>query len=198
MGKNHCIYNSEWSKEFTWVRPGGNRFDAYCILCKKSFSITGQGKTALKTHSRGKSHCGLEKQLVQQPTFHFPKKNVVPVVAKDVSPAVIDKEPQSQDNPQDTAEVTRNVSGLYIKSDVIKAEALYSLAIISSHSSLRTGETIASIFPILFPDSEIAGRFKSAKDKISYITTFGWGPYIAERTIEKINRADFFALSFKF
>lgn len=62
MAKRPTRFNPDWKNEFSWVDSvPGDIYRAYCKLCKKSFSIAGQGYTKVKDHIKNLKHVESEK-----------------------------------------------------------------------------------------------------------------------------------------
>lgn len=51
------MYNNSWNKIYPWINsvPRDN-FSAYCTLCKKSFSVSARGESAVKDHAKTELH----------------------------------------------------------------------------------------------------------------------------------------------
>lgn len=79
---------------------------------------------------------------------------------------------------------------------VTKAEILYALAQIVTKGSLREFELVAELFPIMFPDNNIAKKFSMHKNKLSYVITHGLGPYLQEELTMYVQKQEYFAISF--
>ena len=41
--KRKCVFHSEYSEEFKFIKPGKNCYEAFCGLCNSSFTI-GSGR----------------------------------------------------------------------------------------------------------------------------------------------------------
>ena len=65
MPKGNCVFNRLWLEQAeyrSWIEEcKGDRFSAYCKLCKKQFEVKATGESAVKKHSTGKKHLELEK-----------------------------------------------------------------------------------------------------------------------------------------
>ena len=51
-------------------------------------------------------------------------------------------------------------------------------------------------FPEMFPDSEVAKKFQSSKNKIGYYITFGTAPHFRSLLLQVIRNSPFFAVMF--
>ena len=80
--------------------------------------------------------------------------------------------------------------------DVAKAEIIYAFCQIKEQASLRCFADLSDCLPIMFYDSEIAKKFKMHKDKLSYVITYGLGPYIQKELAYVVKSCKFFAISF--
>lgn len=66
----------------------------------------------------------------------------------------------------------------------LKAEILWTLKVASSNFSFASSNDNDSLFQEMFPDSEIASKFKMARTKNTYLLNFG----IAEHIVEELKR----------
>ena len=48
--KRKCVFHSEYSEEFKFIKPGKNCYEAFCGLCNSSFTIGSGGKSDLIRH----------------------------------------------------------------------------------------------------------------------------------------------------
>ena len=62
------------------------------------------------------------------------------------------------------------------KADVLNAEVLWALKILTSHYSQRSCEDTDKLFKNMFPDSQIAQNFQCGRTKCSYLICFGLAP----------------------
>jgi hypothetical protein len=79
------------------------------------------------------------------------------------------------------AKHSTGLSSLMIKDSVTRAEIIWALNSITTHGSLRGSAAASDLFPLMFPDSDIASRFRMQKDKIAHVITYGWGPFFEEQ-----------------
>jgi len=93
--------------------------------------------------------------------------------------------------------VNRSCMSNYLnRDDVTKAEIIWAMDGIMNHSSLRGRANSASLFPIMFPDSDIARRMKIQKDKTAYVITYGLSPYFQELLSSTVQNCPNFTISF--
>jgi len=88
-----------------------------------------------------------------------------------------------------TSNIQHTSSGnFFLKDQVTRAEILWALNGIMCHSSLPGSANCTSLFPLMFPDSEISSRFGMQKDKNSYIVTYGLGPYFQNQLSSTVQK----------
>jgi hypothetical protein len=80
--------------------------------------------------------------------------------------------------------------------EVLKAEIIWALKIAGSHLSFNASNEVSGMFKLMFPDSEIAARFRCGEDKVAYMISFGLGPYFSSALKENIHNADEYVLLF--
>lgn len=83
-----------------------------------------------------------------------------------------------------------------VSEGVSKAEILWCIQSVMSHKSLRVAASDVSLFPMLFPDSEIATNMRLQKDKISYISVYGLHPYFFDQLVFELNQQEWIVLGF--
>jgi hypothetical protein len=88
------------------------------------------------------------------------------------------------------------VENFMVKDEVTRAEIIWALNSVMSHTSLRGSANAAHLFPLMFPDSEIASRFQMKKDKAAYIVSYGLGPYFQNELSSMVQKCDHYAISF--
>lgn len=54
----------------------------------------------------------------------------------------------------------------------------------------------AELFPLMFPDSDIASKFKMQKDKNAYVVTYGLCPFFQDQLASTLKTCKFFSVSF--
>ena len=67
-----------------------------------------------------------------------------------------------------------------VRDDVTRAEIIWALHGIVTHSSLRDRSSAAELFPLIFLDNDIAKKVKLHKDKITYLVTYELAPHFQE------------------
>ena len=77
--------------------------------------------------------------------------------------------------PQDNATPRSQPSleGHVTKDNVLKAETLWTLKLITSHYSFNSSKDTSQLFSAMFPDSQIARQFACGERKAAYCCAFG-------------------------
>ena len=83
-----------------------------------------------------------------------------------------------------------------VKDSTTRAETMWALNSVMSHSSLRDSATASELFHLMFPDSDIAASFKMQKDKAAYVVTYGLGPFFQDQLSDIVRKCKFFSISF--
>lgn len=95
-------FNERWLLDDTfrtWLKPmPQDKFSAYCIICKTSFSLSNMGKQALKSHMGGKKHASSVKfsQFSSSLSSYFKKEHSNSEVTKNLNS--VDNTPATNTN----------------------------------------------------------------------------------------------------
>ena len=146
--KNSCLFNENWLQKprfKDWLRKDlCSSRKARCTLCSKGFDISNMGMSALLSHQKGSRHIQLANHGNTMNAYLTPTK------LKDSDRA--DKQPSSS-----------AVSSLAVRSDVMKAEIIWVLKVVSSHFSFNSCSYINDVFKLIFSDSDISSQFSCGK-----------------------------------
>ena len=85
---------------------------------------------------------------------------------------------------------------LIISEEVLHAEVLWIIKVITNHYSFSSCQIISCLFSKLFLGSQIAQSFSCGATKCAYLACFGIYPYFHELLIEKIHVVKYYSLSF--
>lgn len=206
MSAKRTVFNKLWldDPEFAvWLKEvKGSAHDAFCAVCKTTFSLSNMGKQAVKSHASSAKHL----KQVNAPKVHvytmdeFMKAGLtVNQASSSVSIipeiATSSNEDQSQplsglpsdnlseasvSNVEHPEHITLPIIGLnkYVTTDqVTTAEIIWALKCVTSHYSLNSSKDVKEVFQLMFPDSNIARKITLGSTKMSYILTFGLAPY---------------------
>lgn len=95
-----------------------------------------------------------------------------------------------------TEKPSSSTSSFFNKENVSKSEIIWALNKVVCHFSLRDGERSSKLFPVMFPDSTVAQKFSMHKDKLSYVLTYGLGPFFQNELAMMVKKCDYFSISF--
>ncbi|KAJ8031243.1 hypothetical protein HOLleu_27914 [Holothuria leucospilota] len=192
-----CTFNNEWFSKphySQWLAKCVDPSKAKCTLCAKSFDISNMGEAGLKSHMKSSKHQKLVSSSSDASTrpialYLTPstssKRQDVPTTST-VSP--------SKSVP--STSTTANISSHFTTDTVLKSEVLWTLKVVESHYSFHSAENSSDLFALMFPDSEIASRFKCGENKTAYLSTYGLGPYFKSLLKEKVKMAGSYVLLF--
>ncbi|GBO06800.1 hypothetical protein AVEN_273300-1 [Araneus ventricosus] len=71
----------------------------------------------------------------------------------------------------------KTINKYFLNDQVTKAELLWCLRTVMTHSSFRSNSDLPDICKLMFPDNEIAKKFKMKKDETLYTICFGLAPF---------------------
>ena len=95
-----------------------------------------------------------------------------------------------------TVPVSSSSTSLIISEEVLHAEVLWVIKVITGHHSFSSCTDISLLFSKMFPDSQTALSFSCGAIKCAYLACFGMYPYFHELLIEKIRAVKYYTLSF--
>ena len=189
-------------------------FYFFCQVCQKKIDLSNMGETALTKHMATQKHSNLVRQRLAQtsgllsswvrPTPHGSGETLPDESTQSMPEGPSDSPHQENqeniDNPGPSiSSNTKEQSTLnqwVSEESVLKAEILWNLHCSVNHLSYRSNTHTSAIFAKIFPDSNIAQKYSCAKDKCSYLTTFGIAPFFYENLTKKVGEADFYSISF--
>jgi len=92
--------------------------------------------------------------------------------------------------------VTGSVQSFAARDEVTKAEVLWTLKSVMSHQSYNSATGLNDLLMRMFPDSDIASKFRLGADKMAYIVKFGLAPYFYEELVSELNFAEHYVIAF--
>lgn len=189
-----CKYSAKWLKDQTipkidkWLREDPkNPSVAVCIKCKSTFSVEHNGIGAVRKHAQGLGHIALTDDNQTTIEFPAPPNSSSNLLA---TPAIATTSRKSDVIP------AAQVSSYMLSEGVMRAEIIWAIDRVMRHFSLRDGEESSSLFPFMFPDSDLASKFQMKKDKLAYMATYGIGPYFQNQLSKVVASCPFFCISF--
>ena len=143
-----------WSK--------ANKTKAHCKLCHKTFDLTCGGATALD--QKGKKYQPQEKTCKADAigTFFSPQSSSKSSQSGSAN-AVCSSSPR---------EVSTSLLSFVVDENTLNTEIMWCLNVVKSHYSLRSCDSFKNLFKCRFPDSAIAEKFSTRKDKARYLIVF--------------------------
>ena len=198
-----------------WLQEdSSNLFFFHCKVCKKSCSLANKGIGALKTHMKGDKHrekmkliCGSSSQDTIISHFKPLQKNREQVAAASGSSVSLPSSPSTSDvpisslsvppppSPSPVCQSQSTIQQSICKDDVLKAEILWAIKVISDHYSCASSEKTGKLFTKMFPDSQIAKKFACGSTKCSYLIKYGLAPYFMGDLKKKLS-SKLFVVSF--
>lgn len=179
------LHNEEW-KYIKEVESNPNV--AFCKLCSKSFSLSNMGKRAISSHFEGKQHKARLKIMKTSATMNkYVQQQNKDVTNSDVVAASLLEAKDETNRDQlvhNSNPMMNNSNSFDSKIDLAKAEILWALNMIVTHTSYRTASKSIDIMRSMFQDSPIAQNITFGKTKAAYLVLFGLAPYF-ENLIEK-------------
>ena len=192
-----CNFQDVWLRDASfadWLSKKDSK-SGWCRLCDKSIPVEQLGITAITRHHGGKKH--QLKLPVDQPSSSTnlgasssstnSKASSLGSSIKTFFEASDSSSSASTSKQDDTstqvAEESSQKKQVSITSMlehdlIIDAEIRLALIKIENKVSLRSIDSLAAAFPVMFPDSDIAKGMKMKKDKCSYVIKFVFLLYI--------------------
>ena len=161
-----------------WLLPeDSDPTKARCKISRKTFPLSNMGEKAVRSHAEGKKHASSLKmsQGIGHVSDFFLKRQKYKqrrqLLGKLVKVQV--KSLCSRSIEQTSTQLTK----LVLRKEQHKAEILCALKSVMSHFSMNSAQDIMEISKAMFPDSNIAQGMSCGPTKLSYLITFGIGPY---------------------
>lgn len=180
-----CSFNINWLKKplyEKWLMRDEDQHKARCSLCCKSFDISNMGEAALTSHGKSKKHMDLLK------SSSLSVKNFFHNASSSTSNEGKVTNPPKNQSSNSILQVAGN--------DVLSAEILWALKVITSHFSYNSCKDINLLMQKMFPDSIIAKQFTCADKKCAYLCCFGIAPYFKSLLTQNVKQQDGFVLLF--
>lgn len=83
-----------------------------------------------------------------------------------------------------------------LSTGVAKAELRWALQTIATHTSYRSAGANASLFKVMFPDSEIASKMELGRTKVGYLITHGLAPFFMDELMKTLDGCDDIVVGF--
>ena len=112
-----------------------DKHNAYCTICLKEISVSGQGIKAVDVYAEGKEHKEKYKQTDNQSKLTFVAKNSEQTLEETVRPKQQEK-----------------IDTIMIKTATLKAEIIWSLEVLMSNYSFNACANKSDLFVVMFED----------------------------------------------
>ena len=208
MGK--CVFNRKWLSDakFSWVKQfKSDKHKAMYCVCKKVIDIERMGENALKSHMKGDKHkrnpgaTSSSTLCVLMATFSCKGASSSCDQSSESGPSCAEANndecfvppPPPAADGQSTVKFTDGRRGTLAnfvgKNDMLAAEILWTLQMISAHYSYKSNEKVGKIFQVMFPDSVIASKFACSEKKTAYLCAFGLAKHFKELVMDEVKGA---------
>ena len=148
--------------------------DKHLVKCKifdKDIALGKMGEAALPWHEKSDSHRKFSESDASQVSMD---KFIVP------------PPPPPSSTTKTTNPSTSGLEKFVSKTDVLKAEVMWTIQTVVNHNSYKSNETVGPLFKAMFPDSKIAEKFTCGERKTAYFTVFGIAEYLRSLIISDI------------
>lgn len=148
----------------SWCQRGLKSFEAKCVICDLVISCAQHGTSAVKRHASSQMHLTARKKHCDADgKLNRPK------------------------SLQSTISFSRSAGVSTLNDSVIRAEALFAMSLAVKGIPFSYADVAAKIFPPMFHDSQIAGKFSCGRTKVSYMISDGLGPHFKKKVIEELS-----------
>lgn len=195
--KETWLQNEDFSE---WLRPVvHDQYAAKCDFCKTVFSLSNMGKRAITSHMMSKKHISIvnagKKSLSMGVFISKPKVlSRTSVNSEDVVAGTSSQGSPPEIHPQETT--SKNMSHFLLNDSVVNAEIIWCLNMITSHNSMRSAASSVQLFPIMFPDSQIACKMQLQRTKLAYSVVHGLAPYFHKELVRKLKECKYCVVGF--
>jgi len=161
MPKRQTIFDEQWLRDSRfcgWIAKSPvSSSEAFCNICKKSFSVANGGIYQVVQHNEGLRHIDLMKASAGQPRFHF--AGGVMHMQSSSGLRVLSQEDQ-----------------------ISKAEILFLLRLVKHNHSFSSCDDLSLVLRAAFNDP-VANGMTLCATKASYSISHGLGPYFHDQII---------------
>lgn len=187
MASCRSVFNPDWTNkelnpEFSdWVESvEKDPYSARCRYCRKTFILSNMGRRALISHASYKKHKSAVESLAKNAKLFSDSSKPLKTEAANGESQEALQESQVTDEPRKNQSILKFIG----KEEVLKAEILWALKLVASHSSYNSFKDAAEIFKLMFPDSEISKKVTLGSSKMAYVIAFGLSPYFHKELLD--------------
>ena len=182
----NCVFNLLWlqdSKFCDWLMPcASDVHKAHCKYCKRDFTVTTMGITAVNSHLKSDKHKKLANIINQNASI---KKSY----------ASVSDQPKASSATSCGTESVRTTCDNYIKkNDVLSSEIWWVLRSVTRNYSFRSNEDAGFIVQKMFPGNAIAEKFSCGETKSMYLSCYGLAPYFLSLMENKVKQNEYVML----
>ena len=212
MPGKRTLFQSKWKNEpkfKSWlVEDPQSPFYFVCKKCKVTCELGNMGRGAVTKHMKSQKHIDLDQSRESQSAGLLASwaSSNQPALggigdesnaadgSQTVEAILTDENSNYQDagNSDTEASINKWITG----EEVLKAEALWSLYTTVNHISNRASNNTSALFEVMFRDSKIAKEFTCAKDKNSWMVSFGLAPYFLDQLFQTLSEVPIYSVSF--
>ena len=190
-----CVFNNAWlsnSEYEFWLQRDSEFVNrAKCKVCAKTFDIGNMGEAAVKSHKNGMKHKANLKTFKTVSTTRM--QNCFKLSNRAIT---IDKANAESTNAISVNGTVNSVDCFATNMEHLKAEVIWTLHTVVTHSSFRSNEGISGLFSAMFPDSPVARKFTCGEDKTSNLTVHGLAPHFSTLLRDEVRNAESYVLLF--
>ena len=192
-------FNTEWlsREEYKdWLLPEeSDNTKPRSKICKKTFSLSNMGETAVRSHAEGKKHASRMKlsQRTESVSDFFKK---IEVSTEKCSSEKNGETSSGLAFSRKTKQESRQLTQLALRKKQHKAEILCTLKSVMSRFSYSSACGTVNLFKAIFADSNIAQGMSCRPMKLSYLIIFGIAPYFKQLLVEDPKKVPCFVVLF--
>ena len=211
------IFNKLWLDEkhfpeYNWLdEVKGVPSQAFCKICKFTFSLSNMGKQALSSHTSSRKHqnaTAVTNQQYKGTLKAFFSKQPTPniAVADKMHHCAVDKQcSTSTESEVISSSMTctdvrspqlQNITGFVCNDDVTEAEIIWAIKCVMAHFSMNSCKDLKDIFELMFADSAIAKKITLGSTMIAYYITYGLAPYFHNELLRVVLKCSKFVVCF--
>lgn len=97
---------------------------------------------------------------------------------------------------QKNGQTLERISSFLISENVTRTEIMWCLHTIKTHNSLRAAAKSIYLFPLMFPDSQIANKIKMQRKKFGYLLVHGLAPYFHNQLLSTVKNCTDIVIGF--
>lgn len=182
-------FNNDWmdsslNPEFSsWIREvPKDPFSAHYILCKKNFSLRNMGKTAVRSHAESKKH----KQISKPKSI-----SILNFVSSNSENASTSSNTASTSSNSASSSSPGTLSNFVLKEKCLRAEIIWALQLVKSHSSFYAFDNAAEVFAHMYDDCSTAQKNTLGRAKMSYLVSYGLAPHFSNELKNSLTDCNF-------